>query len=320
MKLRLGSSSEVYAKQNNINYEVMDVAKIEREERLYGYLSIEEALEDAELNNDMTITLLQDIEITNEERKDINLCNKKLVGNKAIVNNGIVTISNGEFEGKIVNNGEVILENIKVVSSTEAVENMKESIINMKKETVLKGKEVAILNNGTLNVETGYYTYTMQDDEYESLITRVIKEIIKVNTYDLKEEKGASYIENIKAGTTIRELKEGIITEGALEIYKGENIVDSDDVELKTGMRIQASLEGRTEEYEIVVIGDITGDGKIDELDLLMLARYKAGFKEEKEIVEGAKLRATDIVKNNELAEDVDLLKLARVLAKLDNI
>jgi len=149
---------------------------------------------------------------------------------------------------------------------------------------------------------------------------KTVEEIIKSDKYEIKEESGVSYIENIKAGTTISELKEGIITEGTLEVYEGENIVDSDDVELKTGMKVKGNLNGRTEIFEIVVLGDITGDGKTDDLDLLMLARYKAEFEIEKEIVVGAKLRATDIVKNNQLAEDVDLLKLARVLAKLDNI
>ena len=68
-----------------------------------------------------------------------------------------------------------------------------------------------------------------------------------------------------------------------------------------------------------MVLGDVSGDGEVNQLDLLMLARYKAGFERELEKVKGAYLLATDIVRNNNVAEDVDLLKLARILVELDN-
>ena len=49
--------------------------------------------------------------------------------------------------------------------------------------------------------------------------------------------------------------------------------------------------------------------------DLLRMARYKAGLDKK---LTGAHLKATDINNNNEKADDIDLLKLVRILVGLD--
>ena len=82
-------------------------------------------------------------------------------------------------------------------------------------------------------------------------------------------------------------------------------------------MKVKINLNGNQEEYIAVVRGDLNGDGKAGDVDLLRLARYKVGLDNN---LNGAYLKAADINKNGKYADDVDLLKLARVLVGLDNI
>ena len=55
----------------------------------------------------------------------------------------------------------------------------------------------------------------------------------------------------------------------------------------------------------------------MNDIDLLMLARYKAKLYKN---LKGEYLRASDIVKNADYADDMDLLKMARILVGLDEI
>ena len=82
-------------------------------------------------------------------------------------------------------------------------------------------------------------------------------------------------------------------------------------------MIVKVSLNTQEEEYVLVVIGDLNGDGKMNNVDLLKMARYKAGLDLN---LEGAYLKATDIYKDNTNADNKDLLKMVRVLVGLDEL
>ena len=56
----------------------------------------------------------------------------------------------------------------------------------------------------------------------------------------------------------------------------------------------------------------------MDELDLLMLARYNAGYEKETQMVVNEYLRASNIHKDEDFGDVLDLLKLARMLVNLD--
>ena len=74
------------------------------------------------------------------------------------------------------------------------------------------------------------------------------------------------------------------------------------------------TLNGETTEYTIVVIGDLNGDGKMTDGDLMRLARYLVKLDRN---LKGAYLRATDVHPDKKLARDSDLMKMARILVKL---
>ena len=79
----------------------------------------------------------------------------------------------------------------------------------------------------------------------------------------------------------------------------------------ENGMALAGKLDER--KYRVYCL---LGDGEINDLDLLMLARYMIGCEKEQEKVTGVYLKATDMYNDGRYATDKDLLKLARELIK----
>ena len=140
---------------------------------------------------------------------------------------------------------------------------------------------------------------------------------IEVETYEKETEENVQYIKNIKPKTTIAKIKENIKTNGAIEVYKVTEKITDTNAKIGTGMTIKITLNGEKEEYTVVVTGDLDGDGSMGDIDLLRLARYKAGIDKN---LKGAYLKGANIFKDNNYADDKDLLKMARVLVGLDNL
>ena len=178
---------------------------------------------------------------------------------------------------------------------------------------------------GEIGENTFTAKYIPEDTQNYNIITGIKLKIkvteakeIDFGSYEKIEEDGKGYIENIPNNTTIDEIKDEI-KNGTVEVYKNDTKV-AEGTEIATGMEIRIISNNEVKRYTAVVKGDISGDGHVDEIDLLMLARYKAHFQMERELINGAYLRATDIVDDNEYATDGDLLKLARILVHLDNL
>ncbi|WP_288730716.1 dockerin type I repeat-containing protein, partial [uncultured Fusobacterium sp.] len=88
---------------------------------------------------------------------------------------------------------------------------------------------------------------------------------------------------------------------------KGTTLKDTDYI--GTGMKITFKLGEKTKEYTLVVTGDITGDGKLQNGDLIKLVRYRV---ELITLEEPYKL-AADVNGDGKVA-DSDIIKLARIL------
>ena len=137
-----------------------------------------------------------------------------------------------------------------------------------------------------------------------------------IKNYQVKEEDNIKYLENIEPNLTIENLIENIQTNGIVEIYNGNNKITDNNVKIGTGMTIKIKLNDQEENYQVVVTGDLTGDGQLRMSDILKLARYNARLDED---LIGAYLRAADIIKDENIGMP-DVLKLARVIAKLDTL
>ena len=146
----------------------------------------------------------------------------------------------------------------------------------------------------------------------------VIKEEIKVTIreYEETQENGVRYIEKIIPETSIGELKRNIETNGTIEIYKENTKITNEEQLITTGMEVVIKFREQEVRYTIVVKGDLNGDGKIGIGDLSRLSRYAAGLDN---TLQGAYLRASDIVKDGKYGRISDISKMSRVLAGLDN-
>ena len=119
-----------------------------------------------------------------------------------------------------------------------------------------------------------YYTFRVTYLESKDLFTRV-KDYIVDNTLDL--------IKNIKEQTTTEKFEENIemADNGSIEIYDktGENKVED---YVGTGMiaRVNNEYERSILDMDVVVKGDVTGDGKITITDMIKIKRHLEKLKE----------------------------------------
>ena len=126
--------------------------------------------------------------------------------------------------------------------------------------------------------------------------------------YKIENEK---YIRNVKLNTTIEEFKKNIKEEYTVKITKDEKNVTTGII--GTGSKVTVSKNGENiGEYIVVVTGDLTGDGKLQNGDLIKLVRYRV---ELITLEEPYKLAAD--VNGDSRVTDSDIIVIARVLVNL---
>ena len=249
-------------------------------------------------------------------------------GTKLNVNQTSITVSYKEGEVTKIT-AQAIIVSAKVVSKIEIKENPDKMEYYIGEELDLTGLvlKVTYNNESTEEIIEGYtvnVTKLEEKGEQEVKITyekqevifkvNVIEEKLAVNIKEMDQDKsdGITYLSTTTQNITEDELKSRITTNGDVTIEaKGLN------GEIGTGSKIKISKNGKTLEYTLIIIGDLTGDGMLDDRDLLKMARYGVGLDK---TVTGAYLRAGNIVKDENFANDVDLLKMARILVGLDNL
>ena len=140
---------------------------------------------------------------------------------------------------------------------------------------------------------------------------------INVEVNEIVEENGIKYIENIKPNTTISSLKKNIKTNGKIEVYKESSIIIDENQFIGTGMNVVIKLNEQEEKYISIVTGDLTGNGEMENLDLLKLARYVANIDK---TLNKEYLKASDILKDGKYGDNLDILKMARILVGLEQL
>ena len=110
--------------------------------------------------------------------------------------------------------------------------------------------------------ETGNKTFYAKWIENDELT-------ISSNTYTIDEEE--RYITHVSPNTELTAFLSNITTNGTAEVVNlNGNTISAEDF-VGTGYKLKITLNGETKEYEIVVRGDIDGNGKITVTDLSML-------------------------------------------------
>ena len=145
----------------------------------------------------------------------------------------------------------------------------------------------------------------------------VVPKVVISKKYEVAEENGEVYIEDINPGTKIQEFIDNIETNGTMKFCKGNSEITDVNSKVQTGMIMKITLGEQETSCKLVVKGDLNGDGEMGDIDLLKLVRYQAGLDTS---LNGAYLKAADVYKDGTYADNKDLLKMARVLAGLDSL
>lgn len=199
----------------------------------------------------------------------------------------------------------------------------------------LRIKVEAIYNNGTTeeiknfevihgeNLKVGQtsvmisYTENGVTKTVEHTITVTNEEglFVKFNNYINEEDNNIEYIEKLLPETSIETFKTGITTNGIIEIYRGNTNITNEKQLIETGMEIVIKLENMEKRYLAVVMGDLTGNGKMGIGDLSKLSRYEAQIDRN---LEGAYLRASGVIGRGQYGGISNILKMSRILAGID--
>ena len=145
----------------------------------------------------------------------------------------------------------------------------------------------------------------------------VVVKVVSLKKYEVTEENGEVYIEDINPGTKIQEFIDNIETNGTMKFCKGNSEITDVNSKVQTGMIMKITLGEQETSCKLIVRGDLNGDGEMGDIDLLKLVRYQAGLDTS---LNGAYLKAADVYKDGTCADNKDLLKMARVLAGLDSL
>lgn len=143
-------------------------------------------------------------------------------------------------------------------------------------------------------------------------ITNIKKEPEKLTISATNYKIDGNYITNIKPETKVSEVKKDVKSNREYEIQKtdGTKLTENDIV--ATGYKVKFAT-GET--YEIVVNGDVSGNGKITITDVAKIKKHIINT----ETLTGAYLKAGD-VNGNDTITITDLAKIKKVVIGLENL
>ena len=264
-----------------------------------------------------TITMTGDSSIMVGETKVIKL---KVSSQNAI----------GIISGKIEKNNLISSMSVSALNGWNLTYNSSTGIFNIYKAEGATNEEfISIqytvgntIGTGVITLSNLKATNTSYETEEIGTITKeiTINEPLTISfgTYLQVTKNGQTYIEDIKPVITIGNFLQRLQSNGLIEIFKGtQNLTNSTTTKLATGMTIKNTLNTQVANYTVVVTGDLNGDGEMNDIDVLKLARYKAGLDTN---LTGAYLEAGNIFRDSACADDKDLLKMVRVLVGLDTL
>ena len=144
----------------------------------------------------------------------------------------------------------------------------------------------------------------------------------KINEADLSFDKELTITTNVISGWNdkkmkVQEIKEKITTVYGIEIYNNKGKLLQENELAGTGSVIRLLKDGQVLiEYQILLYGDVNGDGKINSIDLLVLQRHIL----EIETMSGVFIRAGNIRKNGKNPSSIDCLLIQRHILELQMI
>ena len=235
-----------------------------------------------------------------------------LAGNRSIVT---VKITNIDKEAPVI--GEITLSTKEItnqdveitVNATDAISGI-EGYSWDEKQTWNTVNKVNAKTNGIYTIYVKDKAGNISSKTIE--VTNINKEPEKLAISATKYKVDGNYIINIKPETKVSEVKNDVKSNREYEIQKtdGTKLTENDIV--ATGYKVKFATG---EAYEIVVNGDVSGDGKITITDIAKIKKHIIIL----EKLTGAYLKAGD-VNENDTVTVTDLAKIKKVIIGLVNL
>ena len=235
---------------------------------------------------------LNNINITNGNIK-INNNKLEILYNDIVIDSlDILSVDFGTL--KVSNNVVVIIKEIPYKEFTDEIK-----VSNVSYKIYKEAKEVT-----SGNIEKGMILKVISEtygiiEEY-----KITNEYIDVSKLNIDEN---NFINDFEVGDTYKKILDKIDTSGEIKIIDnaGKELTSNDNV--RTGSKIRIELTTETKEYTVVVLGDVTGTGKITMADVMKTANY---LLDNSVIKEECYKRAADVTKDGNIKIS-DVMKLA---------
>lgn len=189
---------------------------------------------------------------------------------------------------------------------------------NKNYDIVIENTSVASVENGKikgLKVGSTKVTLSTKDGSNKSF-TFTLKVNETVSTIKDLDVDTNNIITKVEPGKTASFIKGKIQTNYAKKVINNNKELKDTDL-IGTGTKIQIFSENNLlEEYTIIILGDINGDGSIDSSDLLKIRRHMLNL----ENLSGCYFSAANIHKEDSLIDSSDLLRLKQHLLGLSTI
>jgi len=204
-------------------------------------------------------------------------------------NEGSIVVTNGikeykdnklniKFNDKVIYTYNIIgidLKNLKVdhnniyvakdISYNDFIKNIKTTGVSYKLYD-----DTSEVTNGTITSDLVLKFYV--EDELVDLYSIVIE---LFDSGQLIVDNNTQLVKRLPQGSTVKTLKETITVDGTINVEDNQGAVQEEQALSKTGQKLIIELPENTYTYNLVVTGDVTGDGLIDINDVAKSYNYQ---------------------------------------------
>ena len=193
----------------------------------------------------------------------------------------------------------LVLELDEITQLSAIVEpNTEELVWSSTDEKVVSVNEKGVVTANSIGRAT-IIVSTKDGRSKDTCVVKVIDSKSNSNIQTIKYEITINFIFNINPGTKLEEFKDSISSNTEYQIYDENGNIVKDNEKIGTGMKLKVG----SQEYTIIVKGDMNGDGRMSITDFVQIQLCSVNLQKPTEIQEMAmdingdgKVTITDIV------------------------
>lgn len=226
----------------------------------------------------------------------------------------LVNLTNGicsdSYDAQV---GKEYLKN-KIVPNTNKVYDV---IFGINEDDYVSNSEYIVFVPNNTDYGHTYFTSAEDDKNIKETYQEILEDIlndacdvqekleVKFKDYIEIKENNEIYLKYIQPNSTQEMIKENVITNGTIKMFRGSQEISDSKAKGYTGEKMGIDLHGERKSYTLCVMGDTDGNGNVDMSDLLRINKHRIN----KQFLSEENLIAGDVNKDDK----VDLKDLLRV-------